>query len=425
MSFKQQIYCIILAGHGTALGSMALYIRKLQSMECLWVGIDPLLEALHKRTHSDRPLTVVLDHPAYQTRIHEILQFCKKDFTLVVMTRDPVDQLISIANTHLYYWALASMGLYTDSPLEKTLFYEAGSIAELFNKCLYLDVVWPVAPLLPILAKHAGKIIITDVEDLSPENDMDTVRRIAKAIYGSSDACVLNSPGGRMRSLGNRFMGKIKKLKNREQLPFTLELLPEKFCAYWGYDLSDALCNEQNLSLSGSIGKDLSASLYYDAKEVGFNFGEFDGRLAFVFDPQEIIASGLPKDKFIQIAKTIVEKNNKEILSTYCKQTSSRLGAAQDIFDSLRLNTNKLTTIINADPEIYTILSQQIHNLAKAMLPYGINPAKKWQTSGILLLQHGETLDTFTQQQVVTLQTQVDELRQALLQARKALAGRH
>lgn len=392
---KKKINCLVLAGHGAALGSMVAYLRQFESMNVLWGNIENLVETIPEFLSDNcQHHTLIVDRVDYLAKIDKILEHCSKPYTLVVMTRDPVEQIKSVANTHLYWWALSSVGVYSISRIEETLFYKFGCIRRLLTGVLLSKFLWPISSLLPTLAKHAGCILFTDVNDLNPGKDLETLTRLSLAIYGRPNAYKADYPQGRMFCRENRFIGKVEKFRHEGKFAFSLEPCPEMFAKL--------------------MWKDLSSALTYDPTEIGFNLGDFCGNIAFICDTQEIAESKMSPHDFIAKVQSIIEQDDKLALRNYCKRLSERVAMAETIYDHVCMSKDTIFSILDKNENDYAVIRKEVQNQAEVLAANGSDLAKNWKTTRCLLEQHADFMYRPASQQYEVMRQQIADLRQAL-----------
>lgn len=319
---------VILGSHGSGLNAMQKYLNQCDACHVLLHNgqtcvhhVEPFLQQ-HTGTRGmfvDRAFS----GPKATMDLDKLLAYCRQGYTLVVTTRDPLEQILSVINTHIRWWAEASIGLST-TPMTSLLLYQSMSVAGLCSKMLESSIMWAVQKMLPHMTANAGQIFVIDVNELHPPQIEQTLLTMFRAIgIDTQDhAWRIKLPDSLVYSQVNRFVGKVPKLACSGPMDFTLDPCPEEFC-----DLLD---------------RDKSLMLCYDPEAIGFTLGNFSGSIGFECNRDEINTSGLTADAFLKTVKDIVEADNLQILRTYASNLSQRHATAISVFEHLKVTSDKI-----------------------------------------------------------------------------------
>lgn len=364
MRKKHCIDCIVLAGHGTALGSIVAYLRRFESMDVLWSAPNSLEQCLPDFLETDFDFhTLILDHDGYFEHIELIRKFLAPTLTLIVMTRDPIDQIESVVNTHIFWWALCAFGASEAETLGGLYLYQSGSLVACLKSIIVSGYLWPTTKILPALSNRVSKVYFTDVSDLSPKSARNTLSHISQLIYGRSRAYAFEEPHSRIFCRKNRFIGNIKKLHNKELLSFSLEVCPAEFYS--------------------ALGKIHTTSLHYNPSDVGFSSGDFKGDLAFECKSDDPVQKQIPPEKFLAIVRRCVEANNKLILRSYCEDISTRIASAESLYSDICFNNDKIFSVFDGDKSLTSFFLAQTEDLGALLTSHGSKIPSAWKTTHV------------------------------------------
>lgn len=319
---------IILGSHGSGLNAMQKYLNQCDVCQVLpHNGQNSLhhVEPFLQQYTGTRGMFVdkAFSGPRAANDLDKLLAYCRRGYTLVVTTRDPLEQILSVINTHIRWWADASIGL-SIMPITSLLLYQSMSVAGLCNKMLESNIMWAVQQLLPHMAEKAGQVFVIAINELHPPQIEHTLLKMfnTMGIDVRQHAWSINMPNSLVYSQINRFVGKVPKLACSGPMDFTLDPCPEEFC-----DLLD---------------RNKALMLCYEPEEIGFTLGNFNGRIGFECSREEINASGLTENAFLKIVKDTVEADDLHVLRAYASNLSQRHTTALSVFEHLKVTGDKI-----------------------------------------------------------------------------------
>ena len=360
---------IILAGHGTALGALYRYMQQFSSVNLSWLKANFSLPDFS--TAESTKNGIILDNSDLQSVPTDLLNYCKDGFLLIVMTRDPLDQLLSVFNTHLYWWAVQNVGLV--SKPDNLLFPRYGSRRNLLKKLVFYSSMWPVPTFFPTLFQGAGQTIITDVADFAPDSQQSTMASISQALFHTPDAWECEGPQSRMFTRKNRFFGRIAPLRGGNgEKSFSLSPWPKEYC--------DILKFDESLVLS------------YPPDAINFDAGDFQGEIAFVADKKEALSSEGTISSFMKDVRERIEANNNQLLRSYCENISDRVAEAEHIFSLLQIDTKQFFDMLPDIPDVTSQLGTQIRSHIALLNEAGTPLYNHWHSSNLLLKQRGVSM---------------------------------
>ncbi len=358
---NKRLNMLVLAGHGTGLGAMLAYLKKFPSFTFLQITDSATFpQDLTKLLRSDSALCgMIIEHLAIKDHMSLVSNACGQDLSVVVMTRDPIDQLRSLFNTHLYWWFLA--GVNASNRKDMGIMHSAGSLLGMLRLLLQANNLWHAVPLLPLFSKKAGQILFTDVKDLATGADQATMALIAKMMYKAPLTLKGALPQGRLFTRANRFINNIKPLDCQfGNVPFGLTLCPEEFCPYMGL--------EPDLAIS------------YEKDEIGFSAGEFSGKVSFVAPAHVLAPLGLTKEAFIAPLRVVLEKNNRQVVRTYCEDMSARLATAEQFYNATSLTTEQFYELLLSDKQMADEIEQAIDAFAALLFSHQCQLPESWSS---------------------------------------------
>lgn len=99
----------------------------------------------------------------------------------MVLSRDPLERLKSVVNTHILWWAEAVAGVF-DLPGHATKLYDCGDVQTMTETLLGAPNMNTSWKLLPVLAPRMQKLLVFDIRELYPENAEQSLFSLTTAI---------------------------------------------------------------------------------------------------------------------------------------------------------------------------------------------------------------------------------------------------
>lgn len=113
---------VCIASHGSGIKAFRRYLTMLDGVRCLLYPAS--LEQVENFLEQEGKKGVILDSTSYlENGISEyILRNTTPGFLPIILSRDPVDRLLSVANTHLLWWAQSISGVFEKNVYKENIF---------------------------------------------------------------------------------------------------------------------------------------------------------------------------------------------------------------------------------------------------------------------------------------------------------------
>ena len=369
---------LVLAGHGTGQAAFGDYCRAFKNTRFITpghlLGQAEELTALIDKDCSAGYLGLIIDRWSEGWSLEDFLKLLRSrrqaaaadepaqaSFDLVLLSRDPVEQLLSLANTRLLWWAFKVSGFNNSDALASDFYETSSSMADFLNKLVqpgfFYDTQFSVVKLLPLLAPLSRQTIVLDIDDIRPGRDEETMTRLGQKLFNDPSAWAGRSPGSNTRGLTNRFFSCIEPLRlNFDARLFTFSPRPEKWF---------------NLGQAPGV-----FYFAYDPEEIEWEGGEFSGRLALVSGQADLLRFNAALSEAL---KKMLDDGDKKILRRYSRAINGKYKKALAVFDSVKLLPETLLEHLLKNYKLYQAVSQIILEQRQALEQAGSTNAKTWK----------------------------------------------
>lgn len=337
---------IVFTAHGAGIHAFHTYANMYENMACLDMDADAeTLDAFLLANDTLKGAIIDSANAVANGRLAAVLDRSDSDSVFVILTRDPLERLLSVANTHILWWAESASGVFS-RPLPQTSLHQYGDIKTfLAKKLLDADTMNTLPRILPLLASKTNKYIVFDIHDLYPEhveNSLAMLRRCCRAKEREAgtqrETNGVSIPNTLIYKKENRFVRCIKPLWLRHRdVWFAISPCPREFCTAYGF--------EPHIVTSR------------DPAELGFTLGDYEGELAFVLTEY---AHHAPENA-MRIVRGLLE-NRPSLLRDYCQEMSRRHRFAATLTDALFLTDEKLLDMAREDPAFAMALATFLNN---------------------------------------------------------------
>ncbi|WP_297044842.1 hypothetical protein [uncultured Desulfovibrio sp.] len=322
---------IVLAAHGAGIHAFHTYANMFGNMACLDKDADAeTLDAFLQANDTLKGAIIDSAGAVADGRLAAVLDRSGSDSAFVILTRDPLERLLSVANTHILWWAESASGV-SGRQLSRTNLHQYGDVKTfLANKLLGADNMNTLPRILPLLASKTNKYIFFDIHDLYPEHVEDSLAMLRGSIGERAgtqrEANGFSIPNALIYKKENSFVRYIRPLWLRHKdVFFAISPCPREFCAAYGL--------EPHIVMSR------------DPADLGFTLGDYEGELAFVLTEY---AHHAPENAR-RIVRGLLE-NRPSLLRDYCQDVSRRHRFASILTDALFLTDAKLLDMAREDP---------------------------------------------------------------------------
>ncbi|WP_308620499.1 hypothetical protein [uncultured Desulfovibrio sp.] len=345
---------IVLASHGSGVHALHAYLTMLPGVECLLYPKSK--EQIEIFLKSGGIKGVILDSSAYmENGIFDcILKNLEGQTLAIVLSRDPVERLNSVVNTHILWFAQSASGVF-----EKSTVFPFSGIPGLLDHVIHAKTMDSVPGYTKCIHEKADSMLFFDMSDIYPEKYAHTLSKIAKYLSiperereRERENLTNCMPFGKE----NRFFHKIKRLRIHDKnLTFSLVPCLTAFCHEYGY------------------AEDVIITTTRD--ECGFFLGD----------------NALKEISFVCIDYDhCSRKNAKRILShilsrdwgkirNYCLNISARNGLAKQIAENLYLTDKKLLDTSEENRTLGHALDIYVENEIQNMTKYCPEQLMYWE----------------------------------------------
>lgn len=323
---------IACAAHGSGIHAFHTYANMSGEMRCLDADADTnAIDAFLKTDAAPKGIIIDTAGAAASGHLNYIREHSARKCVFVILTRDPLERLLSVTNTHILWWAESAAGVFAQ-PLARTCLYQSGDIRGLTAELLALDVMNTLPRLLPLLPQQKDRLLFFDIHDLYPEHVEDSLAMLRRSIgergrEGTQrEANGFSIPNALIYKKENNFVRYIRPLWLRHKdVWFSIIPCPREFCAAYGL--------EPHIVMSR------------DPADLGFTLGDYEGELAFVLTEY---AHHAPENAR-RIVRGLLE-NRPSLLRDYCQDVSMRHRFASTLAEALFLTDAKLLDMAREDP---------------------------------------------------------------------------
>ncbi|MBD5417273.1 MAG: hypothetical protein HDR50_06365 [Desulfovibrio sp.] len=352
---------LVLAAHGTGIHAFHTYANMLPGISCLSHGISEkaIREFLRNPGHTAKGL--ILDTPALDEGfLDAILARCSPQCTLVVLSRDPLERLKSVVNTHVLWWAEATAGVF-DRPGHATKLYGCADVKTMTETLLDAPNMNTSWKLLPLVAPRMHNFLVFDIRELYPENAerslLSLLALLEKGKLPQGSIPGFSIPRSLVYRKENSFVRFIKKLRLRHgDAWFAIKPCPYEFCSSYGL--------EQDIVL------------LRDPADYGFSLGDYEGELAFVLCEYDHHS----RTNAMNIVRQRLEQEP-ELLLDYCADISRRHAFAQKLADCVALTNDGLLDFARSDRQFGSALRQFFQNHEHCLTACGRDASSSWQAT--------------------------------------------
>lgn len=343
---------ICIASHGSGINALIKYLQffdvdVLVYKNNLLSSIDTFLNE-----SCGKNMGVIVDKADISDiSMNYIIKNSKNNFKLLILSRDPVRQLLSVVNTHILWWADSVAGIST-TPLTSLYLYNNSNIYNLILHILNLDHMWTLPKLLHSYYHINNKTII-DISELAPQKINDTMR-----IINVKCDKQLDNTTSLAFNRANRFVFNVKRIYvKKNNFSFSVYPCPTVFCRLYGiYD--DILYS-------------------YNKDEINFPLGNYDGTISFVCSNYNFEQLSINKNEFIKYAKNIITQNDSIIIRNYCNEISDRYEISRKLQEHFIVSCNDLINNRKLSKQIIYFIKRHLYVASK--LNYNID--KIWNDS--------------------------------------------
>lgn len=345
---------IALGGHGSGLNAFDAFIPQLEDVVFLYRDLTEEKISAFLGSNTSKKHGVLIDRTsdAYNALLPYIIRNLSPDFSLIVLTRDPLARIKSVCNTHIQWWAESVAGTY-ELPLQSTMFFNCGDSKTLLATMLAESTMNTVTKYFQLFASRCRDLLFLDISDLYASNINNTFETIAQTLHIGKPH-ELSVPDALPFSRENLFVRYVKRLRlnlsaGRDILTISLKPCPAVFCDIYGF-------SEENTILS----------VY--PEEIGFTLGKFPGKVSFVICND----NGLTQEAISKIRKSIENESAKirEILLNYTADLSRRHHFSQKLYAAAELTDKRMMEFSTQTPAIvknlYEFLGSQLSVVGNA-----------------------------------------------------------
>lgn len=331
---------IALGGHGSGLNAFDAFIPQLEDVVFLYRDLTEEKISAFLGTNTSKKHGVLIDRisDAYNALLPFIIRNLSPDFSLIVLTRDPLARIKSVCNTHIQWWAESVAGTY-EMPLQSTKLYNSGDSQSLLAMMLADNAMNTVTKRFQLFAQKCRNLLFLDISDLYASNIHKTFDTIAQTLrIGKPHE--LSVPDALPFSRENLFVRHVRKLRlnyssGKGVSTISIKPCPAVFCDIYGF-------SEENTILS------------VNPEEIGFTLGKFPGKVSFVICND----NGLTQEAISKIRKSIENDSAKinEILLNYTADLSRRHHFSHKLYAAAELTDERIMKFSTQTPAIAKLL---------------------------------------------------------------------
>ncbi len=347
---------VCIASHGSGIKAFRRYLTMLDGVRCLLYPAS--LEQVENFLEQEGKKGVILDSTSYlENGISEyILRNTTPGFLPIILSRDPVDRLLSVANTHLLWWAQSISGVFEKNVYKENIF-PYSSMKHFIRHIINAKTMNAVVGFIDCIKEKYEEMLFVDVHDIYPENASKVLGIIEEKLNIAGGGGV-TIPPGIVYAKGNSFVSRIKKLYiNYNNLKFRIVPCPSLFCDAYGYENDIVItCNRD---------------------ECGFTIGDnLIKEISFVCDDY----GQCSKDDAKKILRSIF-MNDESIIKKYCTDVSSRNRLANQIAENLYLSEEKIFALAADDKDFAGALFTYLEREIRSMERYCPRQLENWENT--------------------------------------------
>ncbi|GHU03937.1 hypothetical protein FACS1894205_1330 [Alphaproteobacteria bacterium] len=368
-----KIDTILLCPHHVGHNSMWQYFKYVPDMSHILVLYSHKSAAILPDILSKveaKHIAITVDRPCDTLDQSIILDNTVKKYSLLVIARDPLEHLVSVLNAHSRWWAMTACFMpYNEKTIQLINMNSHSVLYQLHERILRvihkMNGSYNCLPeLLPCFAPYAGEILVLDTTDLKPgDTVLKTMGRVSNFIckhdvewQGNERIAKLTSGGMYADFFNFRFAPNLKFKDHR----ISFSAIPK---------------SKNRMDL---LKENPENTLFYGCEEIEWNIDGVSDPFGFSFPDQNIDASGMSRDDFMALAKSVLEDNDKYLLKEYGRRFSHVYRQAQRLADALKVTREMVIQVIQHNDKVGDAMKKFIYDTAQELAAVGSDVPDRW-----------------------------------------------